>query len=197
MKSTIVANDKVPDTDHLSKPVVATLIQALPLKGKLPAPSSDEGSSNGTEKVVVTTTVLWSERLSSTAVRVHWSYPKDLMERNDIGSSLLLYTSDSTLLDRNWFKILVMEPQRQVTVGGLKPNTNYYFKVYPRTNKTTIRYPSEIEKLDKEEQSVKIEEICLKLCNLQSPKECKANERCTALIELGPNVAVCIPSVRT
>ncbi|CDW51945.1 Mesocentin [Trichuris trichiura] len=195
MKSNLVVNDKIPVANYQSNSVVATLIRAQPLKAEPYVQSKREENSNtavSADKIALTTTVLWSERLSPTAARVRWTFPEDLLEQYDVASSLLLYTNNSTMVDRNWFKVLVMEPQRQVTVGGLKPDTNYYFKIYPRTAKTTIRYPSKIEKLDKEKGITKAEELCLKLCNVESPKECGKNEHCSPLPELGPKVAVCL-----
>ncbi|KRY92642.1 39S ribosomal protein L37, mitochondrial, partial [Trichinella pseudospiralis] len=160
--------------------------------------------TEGIEPVEIDTNVLiWHQRLNPSAVRVRWYFSARFTRKHNITGSLVLYTSDASLEDHKWKKIIVIEPRHHLTIGDLDANKKYYVKVFPRTSETTIllnilplivlpysfnsvhsaHFNQSTEAVfETDRKTVVQEHFCLKICNLTAvSNQCLADEKCVLL----------------
>ncbi|OUC40095.1 hypothetical protein D917_00780 [Trichinella nativa] len=127
----------------------------------------NETEDNVTEVEIDTNVLIWHQRLNPSAVRVRWYFSARFTRKHNITGSLVLYTSDASLEDHKWKKIIVIEPRHHLTIGDLDANKKYY---------------------------VKQEHFCLKICNLTAvSNQCLADEKCILLSNDQYSLPVCLP----
>ncbi|KRZ43978.1 39S ribosomal protein L37, mitochondrial, partial [Trichinella pseudospiralis] len=165
---------------------------------------TEDNVTEGIEPVEIDTNVLiWHQRLNPSAVRVRWYFSARFTRKHNITGSLVLYTSDASLEDHKWKKIIVIEPRHHLTIGDLDANKKYYVKVFPRTSETTIllnilplivlpysfnsvhsaHFNQSTEAVfETDRKTVVQEHFCLKICNLTAvSNQCLADEKCVLL----------------
>ncbi|XP_003376754.1 conserved hypothetical protein [Trichinella spiralis] len=183
---------------------------------KMQINETEDNVTEGVEPVEIDTNVLiWHQRLNPSAVRVRWYFSARFTRKHNITGSLVLYTSDASLEDHKWKKIIVIEPRHHLTIGDLDANKKYYVKVFPRTSETTIllnilplivlpysfnsihsaHFNQSTEAAFETDRKTGVQEhFCLKICNLTAvSNQCLADEKCILLSNDQYSLPVCLP----
>ncbi|KRZ95870.1 39S ribosomal protein L37, mitochondrial, partial [Trichinella sp. T8] len=183
---------------------------------KMQINETEDNVTEGVKPVEIDTNVLiWHQRLNPSAVRVRWYFSARFTRKHNITGSLVLYTSDASLEDHKWKKIIVIEPRHHLTIGDLDANKKYYVKVFPRTSETTIllnilplivlpysfnsihsaHFNQSTEAAFETDRKIGIQEhFCLKICNLTAvSNQCLADEKCILLSNDQYSLPVCLP----
>ncbi|KRY46328.1 39S ribosomal protein L37, mitochondrial, partial [Trichinella britovi] len=183
---------------------------------KMQINETEDNVTEGVKPVEIDTNVLiWHQRLNPSAVRVRWYFSARFTRKHNITGSLVLYTSDASLEDHKWKKIIVIEPRHHLTIGDLDANKKYYVKVFPRTSETTIllnilplivlpysfnsihsaHFNQSAEAAFETDRKIGIQEhFCLKICNLTAvSNQCLADEKCILLSNDQYSLPVCLP----